>query len=240
MEENMFNKSYDWACTLLWTSICLTLLILGWTILYMPYWCSLTIVAVLLALFIIMGYIQYARVLALKHKFMIVQETFTTLALVYFTFYYFSEQNQIPSDSVLKKMRQKIDNVYALSRDYFTMPLVINVLKNVSELKDIQGAVKNEIKNFASTDGFSVENAQIIASKVTNLFQKIRQLIDMIAQGFSVNTQSHHMTSKQSLNTNDTVNVQSTNRPKRVKAVKSKMSKSTKTGQKMVRRKNKM
>jgi hypothetical protein len=120
------------------------------------------------------------------------------------------------------------------------MPLVINVLKNVSELKDIQGAVKNEIKNFASTDGFSVENAQIIASKVTNLFQKIRQLIDMIAQGFSVNTQSHHMTSKQSLNTNNTVNVQSTNRPKRVKAVKSKMSKSTKTGQKMVRRKNKM
>ena len=83
----MFNKSYDWACTLLWTGICLTVLILGWSVLYAPYWWSLTIVAVLLALFVIMGYIQYTKVLALKRKFIVVQETFTTAMLVYFAFF---------------------------------------------------------------------------------------------------------------------------------------------------------
>ena len=179
----MFNKSYDWACTLLWTGICLTLLILGWSVLYAPYWWSLTVVAVLLALFIITGYIQYTKVLSLKRKFIIVQESFTTAMLVYFAFYYFAGKNQMPADNVLKGARQKIDDVYEASRYHLTMPLVMTALKTFSEIKNIKSAVKSEVKNFASTDGFSVDNAQIIAKEVTNLFQKIKQLIGIISEG---------------------------------------------------------
>lgn len=179
----MFNKSYDWACTLLWTGICLTLLILGWSVLYAPYWWSLTIVAVLLALFIITGYIQYTKVLSLKRKFIIVQETFTTAMLVYFAFYYFAGKNQMPGDNVLKGARQKIDDVYEASRYHLTMPLVMTALKTFSEIKNIKSAVKSEVKNFASTDGFSVDNAQIIAKEVTNLFQKIKQLVGVVSEG---------------------------------------------------------
>ena len=179
----MFNKSYDWACTLLWTGICLTLLILGWSVLYAPYWWSLTIVAVLLALFIITGYIQYTKVLSLKRKFIIVQESFTTAMLVYFAFYYFAGKNQMPGDNVLKGARQKIDDVYEASRYHLTMPLVVTALKTFSEIKNIKSAVKSEVKNFASTDGFSVDNAQIIAKEVTNLFQKIKQLVGIISEG---------------------------------------------------------
>ncbi|MBR6675293.1 MAG: hypothetical protein IKL32_05190 [Alphaproteobacteria bacterium] len=179
----MFNKSYDWACTLLWTGICLTLLILGWSVLYAPYWWSLTIVAVLLALFIITGYIQYTKVLSLKRKFIIVQETFTTAMLVYFAFYYFAGKNQMPADNVLKGARKKIDDVYEASRYHLTMPLVVTALKTFSEIKNIKSAVKSEVKNFASTDGFSVDNAQIIAKELTNLFQKIKQLVGIISEG---------------------------------------------------------
>ena len=179
----MFNKSYDWACTLLWTGICLTVLILGWSVLYAPYWWSLTIVAVLLALFVIMGYIQYTKVLALKRKFIIAQETFTTAMLVYFAFYYFSGKNEMPADNVLKGARKKIDDVYEASRYHLTMPLVMTALKTFSEIKNIKSVVKSEVKNFASTDGFSVDNAQIIASEITNLFQKIKQLVNIIGQG---------------------------------------------------------
>ena len=184
MEENMFNKSYDWACTLLWTSICLALLILGWSVLYAPYWWSLTIVAVLLALFIIMGYIQYMKVLALKRKFIIAQETFTTVMLVYFAFYYFAGENKMPGDAVLHRARKKIDDVYEASRCHLTMPLVMTALKTFFEIKTIKNAIKNEVKNFSSTDGFSVENAQIIASEITILFKKIKKLVNVIGEGW--------------------------------------------------------
>ena len=180
----MFNKSYDWACTLLWTSICLTLLILGWSVLYAPYWWSLTIVAVLLALFIIMGYIQYTKVLALKRKFIIAQETFTTVMLVYFAFYYFSGENKMPGDAVLHRARKKIDDVYEASRYHLTMPLVMTALKTFFEIKTIKNAIKTEVKNFSSTDGFSVENAQIIASEITILFKKIKKLVNVIGEGW--------------------------------------------------------
>ncbi len=179
----MFNKSYDWTCTFLWTGICLTVLMLGWSVLYAPYWWSLTIVAVLLALFIITGYIQYIKILSLKRKFIIVQETFTTAMLVYFAFYYFAGKNQMPADSVLKGARKKIDDVYEASRYHLTMPLVMTALKTFTEIKNIKSAVKSEVKNFASSDGFSVQNAQIIASEITNLFQKIKQLVDVVGQG---------------------------------------------------------
>lgn len=183
MEENMFHKSYNWTCTFLWIGICLTLLMLGWSVLYAPYWWSLTIVAVLLALFIITGYIQYVKVLSLKRKFIVVQETFTTAMLAYFAFYYFSGKNKMPADKVLKGARQKIDDVYEASRYHLTMPLVITALKTFSEIKNIKSAVKSEVKNFTTTDGFSVENAQIIASELTNLFQKIKKLMDIIGSG---------------------------------------------------------
>ena len=179
----MIHKTYDWTCTFLWFAICLTLLILGWSIFYLPYWSSLTIVVVLLALFIITGYIQYIRVLSLKRKFIIAQETFTTIMLVYFSFYYFSGKNEIPTDKVLKGARKKIDDVYRASRYHLTIPLVITALKTFSEISKIKSAVKSEVKNFTATDGFSVENAQIIAIELANLFKKIRQLIDIIDDG---------------------------------------------------------
>ena len=193
MEENMFNKSYDWACTLLWTSICLTLLILGWSVLYAPYWWSLTIVAVLLALFIIMGYIQYTKVLALKRKFIIAQETFTTVMLVYFSFYYFSGENKMPGDAVLHRARKKIDDVYEASRCHLTMPLVMTALKPFFEIKTIKNAIKTEVKNFSSTDGFSVENAQIIASEITILFKKIKQLFEVVSDALPLKKEMHNV-----------------------------------------------
>ena len=179
----MFNKSYDWACTLLWVCIIGTLLALGYSVFYLPYWWSLTVVAVLLALFVILGYIKYTKILDLKRKFVMVQETFTTAMLVYFAFYYFSGKNQMPGDNILKGARKKIDDVYEASRYHLTMPLVVTALKTFTEIKNIKDVVKSEVKNFASTDGFSVDNAQIIAKEVTNLFQKIKQLVGVVGEG---------------------------------------------------------
>ncbi len=179
----MFNKSYDWTLTFLWVCIVVTLLILGYSVFYWPYWMSLTIVAVLLALFVILAYAKYTKILELKRKFVVVQETFTTAMLVYFAFYYFSGKNQMPGDNVLKGARKKIDDVYEASRYHLTMPLVMTALKTFTEIKNIKDVVKSEVKNFASTDGFSVENAQIIAKEVTNLFQKIKQLVGVVGEG---------------------------------------------------------
>lgn len=179
----MFNKSYDWTLTFLWVCIVATFLFLGYSVFYWPYWMSLTIVAVLLAFFVILAYVKYTKILELKRKFVIVQETFTTVMLIYFAFYYFSGQNEMPTDNVLKGARKKIDDVYEASRYHLTMPLVMTAIKTFTEIKNIKNVVKSEVKNFASTDGFSVNNAQIIASEVTNLFQKIKQLVDIVGQG---------------------------------------------------------
>lgn len=179
----MFNKSYDWTLTFLWVCIVATFLFLGYSVFYWPYWMSLTIVAVLLAFFVILAYVKYTKILELKRKFVIVQETFTTVMLIYFAFYYFSGQNEMPADNVLKGARKKIDDIYEASRYHLTMPLVMTAIKTFTEIKNIKNVVKSEVKNFASTDGFSVNNAQIIASEVTNLFQKIKQLIDIVGQG---------------------------------------------------------
>ena len=202
MEENMFSKSYDWACTLLWTSICLTLLILGWSVLYAPYWWSLTVVAVLLALFIIIGYIQYTKVLSLKRKFIIVQETFTTVMIVYFAFYYFAGENKMPGEAVLHKARKKIDDVYEASRYHLTMPLVMTALKTFFEIKTIKNAIKTEVKNFSSTDGFSVENAQIIAKELSELLQKVKQLFEVVFDAFPIKKEMHNMMTE---NVDDTI-----------------------------------
>lgn len=179
----MYNKSYDWTCTLLWVCIIATVLGLGYSVFYWPYWMSLTIVAILLAFFVILAYVKYTKILDLKRKFIIVQETFTTAMLVYFAFYYFSGKNEMPADNVLKGARKKIDDVYEASRYHLTMPLVVTALKTFSEIKNIKEVVKHEVKNFASTDGFSVDNAQIIAKEVTNLFQKINNLVKVIGEG---------------------------------------------------------
>ena len=48
------------------------------------------------------------------------------------------------------------------------MLLVMTALKTFSEIKNIKDVVKSEVKNFASTDGFSVDNAQIIVKELTN------------------------------------------------------------------------
>ena len=84
---------------------------------------------------------------------------------------------------MLKGARKKIDDVYEASRYHLTMPLVVTALKTFTEIKNIKDVVKSEVKNFASTDGFSVDNAQIIAKEVTNLFQKIKQLVGVVGEG---------------------------------------------------------
>ena len=63
------------------------------------------------------------------------------------------------------------------------MLLVMTALKTFSEIKNIKDVVKSEVKNFASTDGFSVDNAQIIVKELTNWFQKIKQLVGVVSEG---------------------------------------------------------
>ncbi len=179
----MFHKSHNWAEPVLWTGVVITLVFFGYSVIYLPYWWSLTLVAVLLALLMMLGYVKYTQVMALKRKFIIVQESFTTAMLVYFAFYYFSGKNQMPADNVLKGARQKIDDVYEASRYHLTMPLVVTALKTFAQIKSIKNVVKHEVKNFTSSDGFSVDNAQIIASEITNLFQKIKQLVGIVSEG---------------------------------------------------------
>ncbi|MBR5130145.1 MAG: hypothetical protein IKV03_02850 [Alphaproteobacteria bacterium] len=205
----MFNKSYDWAYVLLWTSIFLTLFVLGWSILYEPYWFSLTIVTVLLALFIIMGYLQYMKVLALKRKFVIVQETFSTLMLMYFAFYYFYGKREIPKDNLFNGIYKKIDDIDEISRYHLIMPIIITVLKTFSEIKKIKNIISHEVKNFASVDGINVENAKTVAIEFTNLFQKIKQLVDIVSDILLSNKDLNNIVSQ---NINDTIyKEQSTN-----------------------------
>ena len=180
-----FSKSYHWVDTFLWVGIVITLACLGYSVFYEPYYWSLTIVAVLLALFIILGYIKYTRVLEMKHKFVVVQETFTTVMLVYFSYYYFMGSKQIPDSNMINDARQKFDDMYEKTRYHLTMPLMLTAVKTFGEIKNIKDIIKHEVKNFSGTDGFNLDNAKIITTELGNLFNKIRKLSEIVSQGFS-------------------------------------------------------
>lgn len=180
-----YYKNYHWAETLLWVGIVITLGCLGYSVMYEPYYWSLTIVAVLLALFIILGYVKYSRLLMLKHKFVVVQETFTTLMLVYFSYYYYSDKKQMPDGNMLGSARQKFDDMYEKTRYHLTMPLMLTAIKTFGEIKNIKDIIKHEVTHFSSTDGFSLDNAKIITEEIANLFNKIKKLSEIISQGFS-------------------------------------------------------
>ncbi len=179
------HKKHEWVEIVLWIGIILTLGVLGYSVWYHLFELSIASLAVLLAFVILLGYYKYLQVLAIRRKFVIAQESFTTLMLVYFSYAYFSAEKSLPGEKALNSTRRKFDEIYEKSRYHLTTPLVMTALKTFGQIKEIKNIIMDEVRNFSSLDGFNLDNAEKITKEVGNLAQKLGTLSDLVRQGFT-------------------------------------------------------
>ncbi len=180
-----YKKTYEWVKIGLWIGVALALAVLIYALWYRYLDLSIGALIVLIALLLILAYCKYAQIMAIRKRFVLVQETFTTLMLVYFSYAYYSGTNTLPGEKLLKSTRKKFDEVYDNSRYRLAMPFVMTGLKTFGEIKSIKDVIMSEVKNFSTSDGFNLDNAEIITNEVGKLTQKLGQLSDIIAKGFS-------------------------------------------------------
>ncbi len=180
-----FKKTHEWVEIVLWIGVVLTVLSLGYALWYQYVDLTVASLAIMLAFLFLLGYLKYTQVMAIRKKFVIVQETFTTLMLVYFSYAYFSGSQTLPGEKAIDGARKKFDDVYEKSRYQLTMPLVMTALKTFGEIKNIKNIIMSEVKNFSSSSGFNLDNAESITKEIGKLVDKIGQLSDIVGKGFS-------------------------------------------------------
>ncbi len=180
-----YRKTHDWLRIGLWTGVVIVLVVLVYALWYRYIDLSIGALIALLALLLILAYCKYAQIMAIRKKFVIVQETFTTLMLVYFSYAYYAGTQTLPGEKLLKNTRKKFDEVYDKSRYQLTLPLVMTGLKTFGEITNIKNIIMSEIKNFGTSDGFTLNNAESITNEVGKLAQKLGQLSDLVSKGFS-------------------------------------------------------
>lgn len=180
-----FKKTRDWLEVILWVGIIITLIVIGYSIWYNYVDLSIAALIIMLAMVFLLGYFKYTQVLSLKRKFVIVQETFTTLMLIYFSYNYFRHTDETPGQKVLDTTAKKFGEVYEKSRYHLAMPLILKGLKVFGEIKNIKNTIMSEVKDFSSSDGFNLDNAESITKQVGELVNKLSQLSDIVTQGFT-------------------------------------------------------
>ncbi len=179
------KRTYEWIKIALWVAVIVAIGILGYAIWYRYIDLSIISLIALLALLFLLGYCKYAQIMTIRKRFVLVQETFTTLMLVYFSYAYFSGSKTLPGEKILSNTRKKFDDVYEKSRYHLTMPLIMTALKTFGEIKNIKNIIMSEVKNFSTADGFNLNNAESITNEVGKLSQKLGQLSDIVGKGFS-------------------------------------------------------
>ncbi len=185
-----FKKTYDWVKIALWSGVVVALLFLIYALWTGYLYSAIAALVVLLALLAILAYCKYAQVMAIRRKFVVVQETFTTLMLVYFSYTYFSGSQTFPGEKALNGARKKFDAAYEKSRYSLTMPLVMTGLKTFGEIKNIKNIIMSEVKNFSSFDGFNLDNAEMLTGEIGKLVDKLGQMGEIIGKGFSSSKKS--------------------------------------------------
>lgn len=180
-----YNKTRDWLEVILWIGIIISIIVLGFSIWYKYIDLSIATLIIMLAMVFLLGYFKYTQLLALKRKFVIVQETFTTLMLVYFSYNYFRQTDETPGKKELSGTAKKFEDVYEKSRYHLTMPLIFTALKTFGEIKNIKNIIKSEVKDFSSDQGFNLDNAENITKELGTLVEKIQQLSHIVTKGFT-------------------------------------------------------
>ncbi len=180
-----FKKTRDWLEVILWVGIIITLIVLGYSLWYNYVDLSIAALIIMLAMVFLLGYFKYTQLLSLKRKFVIVQETFTTLMLIYFSYNYFRQRDETPGQKELAGTAKKFEDVYEKSRYQLTLPLIFTALKTFGEIKNIKNIIMSEVKDFSSEDGFNLDNAENITKELGNLVQKIQQLSSIVTKGFT-------------------------------------------------------
>ncbi len=180
-----FKNTHSWTRILLWVGVVLALLVLGYALWYSYFDIAVTAVIVMIVFLLLLAYIKYLQIMTLRRRFVIVQETFTTVMLVYFSYAYFAGSRTLPGYKQIENARQKWDAVYEKSRYHLTLPLIMTTLKTFGEIKNIKDIIMSEVKNFATTDGFNLDNAETITKEVGALVQKLGQLSDIVGKGFA-------------------------------------------------------
>ncbi len=179
------KKTHDWIKIGLWTGVVIALAVLVYSLWHRYINLSIGAVIALLALLLLLAYCKYAEIMAIRKKFVIVQESFTTIMLIYFSYAYYAGSQTLPEEKLLKNTRKKFDEIYDKSRYQLTMPLIMTGIKTFGEIKNIKDIIISEVKNFSTSGGFNLDNAETITNEAGKLAQKLGQLSDIIAKGFS-------------------------------------------------------
>lgn len=180
-----FKKTRDWLEVILWIGIIIALIVLGYSLWYNYVDLSIAALIIMAAMIFLLGYFKYTQLLSLKRKFVIVQETFTTLMLIYFSYNYFRRHDETPGKKELAGTVEKFEDVYEKSRYQLALPLIFTALKTFGEIKNIKNIIMSEVKDFSSEEGFNLDNAENITKELGNLVQKIQQLSNIITKGFT-------------------------------------------------------
>ncbi len=189
-DKMYFKKTYDWIKIALWTGVVVAIVVLVYALWNGYLYSSIAALIILLALLALLAYCKFAQVMAIRRKFVVVQETFTTLMLVYFSYMYFSDSQSLPGEKALSGARKKFDAAYEKSRYSLTMPLVMTGLKTFGEIKNIKNIIMSEVKSFSSFDKFNLDNAENLTSEIGKLMDKLGQMAEIIGKGFSSSTKS--------------------------------------------------
>ncbi|MGN1063056.1 MAG: hypothetical protein ACI4QM_01880 [Alphaproteobacteria bacterium] len=113
-----------------------------------------------------------------------IQETFTTAALIYFAYSYFDKTHELLPQKTLDKTTKQFKDVYQKTRYHLTFPLILTALKMFGEVKRAKKSVQSEVRDFISSDGFNIENAQRLTQGIGVFVEKIKNLSALISGGF--------------------------------------------------------
>ncbi len=179
-----YKKTHEWVEVILWIGVVLTLLCMGCAIWNGYVELSIVSLVALFAFLLLLDYLEYCHVMRIRKRFVIAQESFTTLMLIYFSYAYFARKRQMPDNKAINNTRKKFDEVYDKSRYHLTAPLFAAAVKVMGKIKDIKNNIMDDLKELSSKEGFNLDNAENLTKAVGNLAENLDDLSDIVSKGF--------------------------------------------------------
>lgn len=180
---HLFKRQTNW----LDIAFAVTAVILVALIAYAVWLGSMTyatgLLILLLAATILFGYLKAIKIMALKRKFIIVQETFSTIMLVALSLKYFYEQHAAGDKPSVDQDKKKLEQIYEGSRYHLTLPLLFSAIKTFSQIKQAKNVIADEVKKLSTADGFNLENAEKLTKEIDVMIEKLKDLSGIVAGG---------------------------------------------------------
>ncbi len=180
----MHLKKHDyWIDFLLWLGVAVSGAVVIYALWQNEVNLSLTGLVLMGAFLFLLAYQKYMQLVRLRKKFVVFQEGFSALVLVWAAYRMFATKRSEKASEAIQDTREKLAKAYQKSRLHLSVDFLMKVMKTFAQMKALKHNLGHEMKTLVSDEGFNLETAERIGESFSELAQKAGQLVDTVGQG---------------------------------------------------------